>query len=71
MNLACPADAAQIGDTVMVVPAFVSELIEAQHRRQTDKAPNLTVGQWLRAQPAKVQRRERLRVLRKLGLVPL
>jgi hypothetical protein len=71
MNLACQADAARAGDAVLIVPAFVKELTEAQHRRQTDKAPNLTVGQWLRAQPANVQRRERLRVLRKLGLVSL
>ena len=56
---------------IIVVPRFVSEMIEAQERCASDKAPNLTIAQWLHAQPPAVQRRERLRVLRKLGLVAL
>lgn len=58
-------------DPVVVVPRFVKEMIAAQERCGSDKAPNLTVGDWLHAQPPAVQRRERLRALRKLGLVVL
>ena len=54
---------------LLVVPRFVKEMIEAQERSASDKAPNLTIGQWLHAQPPAVQRRERLRALRRLGLV--
>lgn len=56
-------------DPVVVVPRFVKEMIAAQERRAADKAPNLTIAQWLHAQPPAVQRREQLRALRKLGLV--
>lgn len=56
-------------DPVVVVPRFVKELIAAQERCASDKAPNLTIAQWLHAQPPAVQRRERLRALRRLGLV--
>jgi hypothetical protein len=56
-------------DVLLVVPRFVREMIAAQERCVSDKAPSLTVEQWLHAQPPAVQRRERLRALRKLGLV--
>jgi hypothetical protein len=56
---------------LVIVPRFVKEMIAAQERRSADKAPNLTLAQWLHALPLTVQRRERLRVLRKLGLVLL
>ena len=55
----------------LVVPRFVKEMIAAQERGVSDKAPNLTIGQWLHAQPPAVQQRERLRALRRLGLVGL
>lgn len=58
-------------DPVVVVPRFVTEMIAAQEHGGSDKAPNLTIGEWLHAQPPAVQRRERLRALRKLGLVVL
>ena len=58
-------------DPILVVPRFVREMIAAQERCASDKAPNLTIAQWLHAQPAAVQRRERLRALRRLGLVTL
>jgi len=56
-------------DPVLVVPRFVREMIAAQARCASDKAPNLTIAQWLHAQPPAVQRRERLRALSKLGLI--
>lgn len=56
---------------LLVVPRFVKEMIAAQERGGSDKAPNLTIGQWLHAQPPAVQQRERLRALRRLGLVGL
>jgi len=58
-------------DAVLVVPRFVKEMMAAQERGASDKAPNLTIGQWLHAQPPAVQQRERLRALRRLGLVVL
>jgi len=58
-------------DSVLVVPRFVKEMMAAQERGASDKAPNLTIGQWLHAQPPAVQQRERLRALRRLGLVVL
>ena len=58
-------------DPVVIVPRFVKRMIAAQERCASDKAPNLTIAQWLHAQPPAVQRRERLRALRKLGLVTL
>jgi hypothetical protein len=64
-------DAPAAFDPIIVVPRFVKEMIAAQERCGSDKAPNLTVGQWLHAQPEAVQRRERLRALRKLGLAVL
>lgn len=56
-------------DPVLVVPRFVKEMIAAQEQGASDKAPNLTIAQWLHALPPTVQRRERVRALRKLGLV--
>lgn len=67
-------DGLSAGDTpaafepIIVVPRFVQDMIAAQERGASDRAPNLTIGQWLHAQPPAVQRRERLRALRKLGL---
>jgi hypothetical protein len=58
-------------DAVVVVPRFVKEVIAAQERGASDKAPNLTIAQWLHALPPAVERRERLRALRRLGLVVL
>ena len=58
-------------DPVIVVPRFVKQMIAAQECGASDKAPNLTIAQWLHAQPPSVQRRERLRALRRLGLVTL
>jgi hypothetical protein len=58
-------------EAVILVPRFVKEMIAAQERCASDKAPNLTIAQWLHAQPPAVQRRERLRALRRLGLVVL
>ena len=63
------ADAPRAIEPVLVVPRFVREIIAAQEHGASDKAPNLTIAQWLHAQPPAVQRRERLRALRKLGLV--
>jgi len=56
-------------DTIMV-PGFVKELVDAYYATKSDRAPNLTIGQWLRAQPPPVQRRERIRMLQKMGLTP-
>ena len=55
----------------LIVPAYVQEWTEARLRARSDKAPNLTISQWLEAQPDRVRRRERLRLLGKLGLVCL
>lgn len=63
------ADAPADSEPIQVVPRFVKHMIAVQEHCGCDKAPNLTIGQWLHAQPAAVQRRERLRALRKLGLV--
>jgi hypothetical protein len=57
-----------LGCTI-VIPEFVKDLVEHQLAAKSDRAPNLTVGQWLNAQPEAVQKRESLRVLRKYGLV--
>lgn len=51
-----------------VIPEFIKDLVLAQHDAQSDKAPNLTIGQWLAVQPEAVQQCEGLRVLRKYGL---
>ena len=56
---------------IIMLPSFVKDLIDAQYRVKSDKAPNLTVGQWLKAQPDAVQCRETFRVLQKCGLVAL
>ena len=56
---------------VLVVPAYVKEWSESRLRVGSDKAPNLTIGQWLEAQPDRVRRFERIRLLDKLGLVCL
>ena len=69
-GLSAPDPPAPI-DPVLVVPRFIKEMIAAQERGWSDKAPNLTIGQWLHAQPPAVQQRERLRALRRLGLVTL
>ena len=54
---------------VILLPSFVKGIIEGQYRAKSDKAPNLTIAQWLRAQPDDVERREAFRVLQKCGLV--
>jgi hypothetical protein len=58
-------------EAIVVVPRFVKEMLAAQERCTVDKAPKLTIAQWLHAQPPAVQRRERLRALRRLGLATL
>jgi hypothetical protein len=55
-----------VGCSIFILD-FIKDLILAQHDAKSDKAPNLTIGQWLAAQPEAVQRREGLRVLRKYG----
>lgn len=57
-------------DPILVVPRFVKEIIAAQERCGSDKAPNLTIGEWLHVQSPGVRRCERLRALGKLGFVP-
>ena len=57
-------------DAVIVLPGFVIDMIEARLALSSDKAPSLTIGQWLSVQPPEVQRREGFRVLRKMGLRP-
>jgi len=54
---------------VILLPSFVKEIVDGQYRVKSDKAPNLTIAQWLQAQPDDVQRRETFRVLQKCGLV--
>jgi len=54
---------------VILLPSFVKEIVDGQYRVKSDKAPNLTIAQWLQAQPDDVQRREAFRVLQKCGLV--
>lgn len=56
---------------IRLVPSFLKELVEQHYAMNSDKAPNLTTAQWLRAQPEAVRQRESLRVLRKFGLVRL
>ena len=58
-------------DCIVMLPSFVKDIVEAQYRVKSDKAANLTVGQWLKAQPDTVQCREAFRVLQKCGLVAL
>jgi hypothetical protein len=58
-------------DDIIMVPSFIKELVDAHDAVKSDKAPNLTIGQWLRAQPPAVQRTERIRVLQKMGLAML
>jgi len=53
---------------MIVVPEFVKELVLHQLAAKSDKAANLTIEQWLHAQPEAVRQREGLRVLRKYGL---
>jgi hypothetical protein len=69
-GLSAPETQVEFGP-VVVVPRFVREMIAAQERCASDKAPNLTIAQWLHAQPPSVQQRERLRALRRLGFVIL
>ena len=57
-------------NAVIVLPGFVIDMVEARLALSTDKAPSLTIGQWLRVQPQEVQRRESFRVLKKMGLRP-
>ena len=59
------------GDCIVMLPSFVKDIIDAQYRVKSDKASNLTVGQWLKAQPDAVRCRETFRVLQKCGLVAL
>jgi hypothetical protein len=66
MNI--PPGERQGTDCMSAVPAFVKDFIDSRYRFQSDKAPNLTIGQWLNAQPPEVQRREGRRILRKYGL---
>lgn len=54
---------------VILLPSFVKDIVDGQYRAKSEKAPNLTIGQWLQAQPDDVQRRETFRVLQKCGLV--
>ena len=56
------------GDWTIVLPSFLKDILETRFEAKTDKAPNLTIGQWLAAQPAEIERRERFRVLQKYGL---
>jgi hypothetical protein len=56
-------------DGIITLPDFVQDLVETHYRVRSDRAPNLTIGQWLRAQPPAVQRRERSRLLWKSGLL--
>jgi hypothetical protein len=54
---------------MIVVPEFVKDLVVHQLAAKSDKAPNLTIEQWLNAQPETVRQRESLCILRKYGLV--
>jgi len=54
---------------LIVVPDFIKDLVAHQLAAKSDKAPNLTIEQWLSVQPEAVRRRESRRVLRKYGLV--
>ncbi len=55
-------------DDFVMAPVFMRELVDAYFATRSDKAPNLAIGQWLRAQPLAVQRVERIRMLKKMGL---
>lgn len=57
-----------LSGSFMVLPEFVGDMMEARYAVKSDKAPNLTIGQWLNAQPRAVQRREGIRVLKKMGM---
>ena len=58
------------GTDDILVPSVIKELLDAYDATKSDKAPNLTIEQWLRAQPAPVRRVERIRMLQKMGLAP-
>jgi hypothetical protein len=66
MNI--PSEKRRDSGCLIVVPEYVKELVDHQLSAKSEKAPNLTIGQWLEAQPEFVRRRERLRILRKYGL---
>jgi len=55
---------------VRIIPDLFKDLVEHQAAAQSDKAPNLTIAQWLHTQPEAVRRREGLRVLQKYRLLP-
>jgi len=58
----------KITDTLNL-PSLVKKVVENQYEAPSDKAPNLTVGQWLRTQPPAVQREEGIRILQKFGIL--
>lgn len=58
----------KITDTLNL-PSFVKKAVEMQYEGASDKAPNLTVGEWLRTQPHAVQREEGIRILQRYGIL--
>jgi hypothetical protein len=58
----------KITDTLNL-PSFVKKAVEMQYEAHSDKAPNLTVGEWLRTQPYAVQREEGIRILQRYGIL--
>lgn len=58
----------KISDTLNL-PRLVRKMIDEQYEMRTDKAPNLTIGEWLRTQPAEVQRQEGIKLMQKMGIL--
>jgi hypothetical protein len=58
----------KISDTLNL-PSLIRKMIDEQYERRTDKAPNLTIGERLRAQPADVQREEGIKLMQKMGIL--
>jgi hypothetical protein len=58
----------KISDT-LALPRLIKKIIDAQYDMRTDKAPNLTIGEWLRTQPAEVQREEGIKLMQKMGIL--
>lgn len=58
----------KISDTLNL-PSLIRKMIDAQYDMRSDKAPNLAVGEWLRTQPAEVQREEGIKLMQKMGIL--
>jgi hypothetical protein len=54
---------------ILKMPSLVKKTVDAQYELRSDKAPNLSTGEWLRTQPRAVQKEEGIKLLQKMGIL--